>query len=59
VSVRRTRAAPVAKFTSASVTPGCFSSVRWTRAAQEPQVIPSTGRCSSRGEVSVEAIGGS
>src|SRR5512147_2920854 len=31
------------RFTPASTTPGCFCSVRWTRAWQAAQVIPDTG----------------
>ena len=41
-SVISTRAWPVAKLTSAPATPGCLASVFCTRAAHEPQVIPST-----------------
>src|SRR5215217_7879249 len=41
-----TRALPVAKFTSALATPGCRPSTRWTRTAQEPQVMPSTSKSS-------------
>jgi hypothetical protein len=32
----------VAKLTSAPATPSVLASTRWTRDAQEPQVIPST-----------------
>src|SRR6266536_5832294 len=38
------RARPVAKFTSARVTPGCRPSTRWTRTAQDPQVMPCTSK---------------
>src|SRR5919106_5491009 len=41
-----TLALPVAKFTSALATPGCRPSTRWTRTAQEPQVMPSTSKSS-------------
>ena len=34
---RRTRAGPVAKFTSASATPSCRPRMRWTHAAHKPQ----------------------
>src|SRR5712672_227702 len=35
-----TCAIPLAKLTSAAWTPGCLASVRCTRTAQEPQVMP-------------------
>src|SRR5712671_4836709 len=42
-----TCAIPLAKLTSAACTPGCLASVRCTRTAQEPQVIPCTEKSSA------------
>src|SRR5712691_4571214 len=59
-----TRAIPLAKLTSAACTPGCRDSVRCTRAAQEPQVMPCTvkssagraGAASAAGDVPVASV---